>query len=231
MLKVKDFVFALLTLICVSPIVGEERTIFPKAKEWPKYAGFEWGMSEDKFFEACAAKKLARVFNQELGKWVGKGMILGKDAEVEPIFERREGKRPNCKGVSLAGITIMFQTKKSTYISAVGRHGEKFFDDLHRVLKDKYGPSKRIDPTRRYYGWGAPDMPHMSCLRILGKVYGHGSWNKEEPKWEPDGSFSYRVWVSYASKSRVEYMDNWEKKKSAEKRELEKKAKEDEKDF
>ena len=45
MLKEKNFVFALLTLICISPVVGEEQ-VFPKAKNWPKYAGFEWGMSE-----------------------------------------------------------------------------------------------------------------------------------------------------------------------------------------
>ena len=70
MLKVKDFVFALLTLICVSQVVGEEQ-VYPEAKVWPFIEGFEWGISEDEFYEACAKKKFERMtssgFTQRLG--------------------------------------------------------------------------------------------------------------------------------------------------------------------
>ncbi|MDA7631186.1 hypothetical protein N9190_00980 [bacterium] len=215
MLKVKDFVFALLTLICVSPAVGEDQ-VFPKAKEWPKYAGFEWGMSEDEFFEACAAKNLRqwKRLNPRTGTYITppsvKGKILGEDVEVKPFFE-------DGKGEILKGYWIIFT------VSLKDR--EDFFKRLFSILKEKYGPAAQYKKYSKQYGWGAPDMPHVPCLVI--------SWSYDleyytENLKTPNHAV---VQVSYRSQSSVKSTDEAWKRQAAEKRELEKKAKEDEKDF
>ena len=230
MLKPKDFVFALLTLICVSPVAGEEQ-VYPEAKEWPKYAGFEWGISEDEFFQVCAKKNLKRlpipdpVFKQE---FLAKGKILGRDAEIEPGFERREGEGRYKKGVVLSDLFIRWKKIEK-------EDSEELFDKLRKILTDKYGKYGVQQRVSKYGGliilWGAPGMPNRDCLRLI-----------IGPEWESVPTYGgegiegrltgkYYVNVIYYSKAYTDKRENNRKRKAAEKRELEKKAKEDEKDF
>lgn len=217
MLKVKDFVFALLTLIWVSPVVGEERTIYPRAKEWPKFEGFEWGISEDEFFEACAEKKLERGEAYENGfypknhtgkskRLVARGILLGHKVEIIPKFDKLEGKLR--KGVGLTELEFYFKFKMVGDLSKPG----EFEKRLLKVLRDKYGPSKSKS-------WGAPHKPHRACIIA-------GQWTEDK-----DGPTDKIVYLNYKSKSGVDNLDALLMKKAAEKRAFEKKAKEDEKDF
>jgi len=207
MLKVNDFVFALLTLIFISSVAGEERTIFPKAKEWPQYSGFEWGISEDDFFKVCEKKKLQRF--KFLGIWGAKGKLLGQSVEILPDFERKEGEYPNSKGIGLNGFTMLFRVNKESH--------ERFFENLHNILKDKYGPSIRAFRPSRYL-WGAPNMPHISCLQL------------DEPELGSQSDFM-KIRLVYWSESMVKSVNKFRREIDAKKRESEKKAKEDEKDF
>jgi hypothetical protein len=155
MLKVKDFVFALLTLICVSPVVGQEQ-VFPKAKEWPKFEGLEWGMSEDEFFKACAVKNLKRWKRlTRTGTYVTqesvKGKILGEDVEIKPFYE-------DGKGEELEEYWMIFTVSL--------KNREDFFKRLFNILEEKYGPAAKYKNHSKQYGWGAPDMPHVPCLGI-----------------------------------------------------------------
>ena len=102
---------------------------------------------------------------------------------------------------------------------------EDFFKRLFSILKEKYGPAAQYKKYSKQYGWGAPDMPHVPCLVI--------SWSYDleyytENLKTPNHAV---VQVSYRSQSSVKSTDEAWKKQAAEKRELEKKAKEDEKDF
>ena len=172
MLKVKDFVFTLLTLICVSPVVGEEQ-VFPEAKEWPKYAEFEWGMSEDEFFEACAKKKFERIpapNTSNKSDYRAKGQILGRDAIITPWYESEKFERSNGKGRIRKGLDL--KSLSLVWKELEKEDGEELFDKLEKTLRDKYGPSKVVPSPDSSYGngkfrrWGAPDMPGYFCLSL-----------------------------------------------------------------
>ena len=219
MLKIKNFVFALLTLICISSVAREEQ-IYPEAKEWPKFEGFEWGMSKDEFYEACAAKNLKRYkrLNPETGTYYTaesvKGMLLGEDVQIRPIFEYIKEKS------EFGGLRDYFI---SFSVSLENRR--RFFEKIINILEKKYGPAVNKKGLSKYYGWVAPDMPHIECLEV--------EWaydleyyveNKKTPKHAV-------IRLLYHSKSSVKGAAEAQKKRAAEQRELEKKAKEDEKDF
>ncbi len=219
MLKVNDFVFALLTLIFISSVAGEEQ-IFPEAKEWPKYSGFEWGMSKEEFYEACTAKNLKRYkrLNSETGTYylssTVKGKILGKDVEVRPFFESGQSNR-------LLNYRLVFT------VSLENR--EEFFNHLFKILREKYGPAAQSEnhpkDNSKEYRWGAPDMPDRLCLKLS---WGYDLKYYTENLKTPNHAF---VFLTYNSKAFLTMVDESRKKRAAEQRELEKKAKEDEKDF
>ena len=173
MLKVKDFVFALLTLIWFSPVLGEERTIYPEAKEWPKYAGFEWGMSEDEFYEACAKKKFERIpapNTSNKSDYRAKGQILGRDAIITPYYKSEKFDRSNAKGLIKKGLDLKSLSLRWKKLEK--EDGEELFDKLQKTLRDKYGPSKDVpnddslEDNGKLRRWGAPDMPGYSCLSL-----------------------------------------------------------------
>ena len=218
----KDFVFVLLTLTCISPIAGEEQ-VYPEAKEWPKFEGFEWGMSEFEFYEASAVKNLERWKQKSRrGDYYFtprrvRGKILGKPVEVSPDFENylsEDGKADKLESIRVS-FTVSLEER------------EVFFNRLLNILTKKYGPAApdKEAPKRNEYTWGAPGKPHIECLTIFWRFdreYYRG--NLKTPNHAVVG-----VW--YNSKPFVESLAETRKKIAAEKRELEKKAKEDEKDF
>ena len=171
-LKVKGFVFALLTLICVSPVLGEEQ-VYPEAKEWPKYAEFEWGMSEDEVHEACAKKKFERIpapNTTNKSDYRAKGQILGRDAIITPYYKSEKFERSNGKGLIRKGLDLKSLSLRWEKLEK--EDGEELFDKLQKTLRDKYGPSKVVPSPDSSYGngkfrrWGASGMPGYFCLSL-----------------------------------------------------------------
>ena len=172
MLKVKEFVFALLTLICVSAVVGEEQ-VYPEAKVWPFIEGFEWGMSEDEFYEACAKKKFERIPAPNTtykSDYSAKGQIFGRDVIITPFYESEKFERSNGKGLVRKGLNL--RSLSLSWEELEREDGEELFDKLQKTLKDKYGPPKVMPSPDSSYGngkfrrWGAPGMPGYFCLSL-----------------------------------------------------------------
>ena len=172
MLKVKEFVFALLTLIYVSPVVGEEQ-VYPEAKVWPFIEGFEWGMSEDEFYEACAKKKFERIPAPNTAyksDYSAKGQIFGRDVIITPFYESEKFERSNGKGLVRKGLNL--RSLSLSWEELEREDGEELFDKLQKTLKDKYGPPKVVPSPDSSYGngkfrkWGAPGMPGYFCLSL-----------------------------------------------------------------
>lgn len=172
MLKIKEFVFALLTLIYVSPVVGEEQ-VYPEAKVWPFIEGFEWGMSEDEFYEACAKKKFEPILAPKTANksdYSAKGQILGRDAIITPSYENEKFERLNGKGLVRKGLNL--RSLSLSWEELEREDGEELFDKLQKTLKDKYGPPKVMPSPDSSHGngkfrrWGAPGMPGYFCLSL-----------------------------------------------------------------
>ena len=235
MFKVKDFVFALLTLICVSPVVGEEQ-VYPEAKEWPKFEGFEWGMSEDEFYEACAKKKFERIpapNTVNKSDYSAKGQILGRDAIITPSYENEKFERLNGKGLVRKGLNL--RSLSLSWEELEREDGEELFDKLQKSLKDKYGPPKVVPSPDSSYGngkfrrWGAPDMPGYFCLSL----YFYSPTDaviipkSGELVIETKRSDKKIIVIFYNSKSNLKELE----KQNIQAKEREKQAKEQEKDF
>lgn len=119
--NVRDFVFALLILICVSPIGGEEQTIYPRAKESPKFASYEWGATKDEILKTSA--KEGFKWDDEYGK--ARGDLLGKEVSIQPFF-------------SESGVLKCLYLCWTFHVDEAGKRGP-FFDRLHKIINKKYG--------------------------------------------------------------------------------------------
>ena len=235
MFKVKDFVFALLTLICVSPVVGEEQ-VYPEAKEWPKFEGFEWGMSEDEFYEACAKKKFERIpapNTANKSDYSAKGQILGQDVIITPFYESEKFERSNGKGLVRKGLDL--RSLGLSWEELEREDGEELFDKLQKSLKDKYGPPKVVPSPDSSYGngkfrrWGGPGMPGYFCLSL----YFYSPTDaviipkSGELVIKTKRSDKKEIVIYYNSKSNLKDLE----KQNIRAKEREKRAKEQEKDF
>nr|MBR9811472.1 hypothetical protein [bacterium] len=105
---------------------------------------------------------------------------------------------------------------------------EEFFNHLFKILREKYGPAAQSEHNpqdgSKKYQWGAPDMPDRVCLRL---VWGYDVKYYTEYLKTPNHAF---VILTYFSKEFLTMVDESRKKSATEQRELEKRAKEDEKD-
>ena len=235
MLKVKDFVFALLTLICVSQVVGEEQ-VYPEAKVWPFIEGFEWGISEDEFYEACAKKKFERILAPKTANksdYSAKGKILGRDAIITPSYENEKFERSNGKGLVRKGLNLKSLSLRWEKLER--EDGEELFDKLQKTLKDTYGPPKVVPSPDSSYGngkfrrWGGPGMPGYFCLSL----YFYSPTDaviipkSGELVIKTKRSDKKEIVIYYNSKSNLKDLE----KQNIRAKEREKRAKEQEKDF
>ena len=218
MLKVNDFVFALLTLICISSVAGEERVIYPKAKEWPLFSDFGWGINSDKFYEICKGKGFTRDTKNWSEYQGADGKIFELDAQILPSWERIEGEfTEKFLGLGLQQILVSFKEMKK-------EDGAKLVEKLHGILTSKYGPPKKPFGLFGGYRWGAPDKPHIPCLELSNRDH------------RSKGKLTNLSWVTiaYCSKAFVEKIDRSNKYKAKNPnwaKDLMNKSKIDEKDF
>lgn len=219
MLKVKDFVFALLTLICVSPVVGEERTIYPEAKVWPFIEGFKWGFSVDEFWAACNKKGFTKVIeDSRYPTSLARGLVFGQSGSIKPYFHMNQVTTES----ALDAVVLTFVLGEDD--------SKKLIDDLLKIHTERYGkPILTRDsntlsgPKASYYRWGAPGTPEHWCLEL-----GFGSdakYNTETKRFTLTG----RKFVTVAYKSEKNITLRLEHEKKV--KEAETKAKEQEKDF
>ena len=111
---------------------GEEKTVkaettyeepnWPRAEEWPRFASYEWGATEDEMLEAFAKEGFKWVDNQE-GAY---GKLLGEDAWITPGFSPSG----NLERIS---VNVLVDRERKGM----------FFDKVHNLLKEKYGNSPK----------------------------------------------------------------------------------------
>lgn len=186
-----------------------------QAKEWPKFDGFDWGMSEREFYEACAKKGLkACDLNPELKEVYvngAKGELLGRFVGIAPHFRKGD---PGFHPSEIDAENLIHL--KMTWDLRPGEEKE-FCSNLLRVLTKRHGAHrKRKLPNQ--HSWSSPIDPTKEALSLEWFSYAplEDPHDKENLRRKPERII---VLLIYSSEEWFEWLSEQDRKRELERAE------------